>query len=52
MGQSVLRDRRMPFRTADCFDYFTAAYRKGIGLIFPNPAAARETFCVCVASAA
>ncbi len=51
MGQSALRDRRTPFRSRDNAERGDAAavavavvvavvvpvYRKGIGLIFPNP---------------
>jgi hypothetical protein len=40
MGQSVLRDRRNPFRTTQIFNEFNSRSvpmtRKGIGLIFPN----------------
>ena len=34
MGESILRDREIPFESARSSD--RAAYRKGIGLIFPN----------------
>ena len=34
MGESILRDRLVPFGSAEFSD--SAAYRKGIGLIFPN----------------
>jgi hypothetical protein len=42
MGQSALRDRKTPFRSGEGNDrplssVMPASYRKGIGLIFPNP---------------
>ena len=40
MGQSALRDRKIPFGSWECIDdkdkAFLGDYRKGIGLIFPN----------------
>ena len=41
MGQSVLRDRKTPFRNGislSCDVVRPVLYRKGIGLIFPNRA--------------
>ncbi len=34
MGESILRDRRIPFESGPSSD--GPVYRKGIGLIFPN----------------
>ena len=34
MGESILRDRLVPFGSEEFSD--SSAYRKGIGLIFPN----------------
>ena len=51
MGQSVLRDRKTPFRSgaiAISIKKTTPVfYRKGIGLIFPNPASEFGPFGPC-----
>jgi hypothetical protein len=57
MGQSILRYRRKPFRSGvdSAFGYWLVlwlhgycsdhrTYRKGIGLIFPNPASDTPVF--------
>jgi hypothetical protein len=57
MGQSILRYRRKPFRSGvdSAFGYWLVSgsqglsidhrtYRKGIGLIFPNPASDTPAF--------